>query len=152
MKDNARSSDTLSKAYYMGQSLESHYRQSDRRDITHLENLFGGMFGPEGRIRAKEAMLLDEGFSRDEVARIKKVSPELKINVLQPMRGQTLAEVASCALQMFQMNHAPVVFKFNSTFIVVQETDTLQSIAMRFGQYEQPRNPAPLSRHQQPHA
>lgn len=122
----------------MGQSLESHYRQSDRRDITHLQDLFAGMFGPEGRIRAKEAMLLDEGFSREEIEQIKKISPELKINVIQPMLGQTLVQVGSCALRMFELNHAPVVFKFNGTFVVVQESDTIQSIARRLAQSQRP--------------
>jgi len=121
---------------YMGQSLQSHYGQSNRHDISHLEDLFAGMLGPEGRIRAKEAMLLDEGFSREEIARIKQDSPELKINVIQPRSGQYLAQVASSALEMFQLNHAPVVFKFNGTLIVVQERDTLNSIERRYSRLQ----------------
>jgi len=138
------------KNIYMGQSLESYYRQSDRRDITHLENLFAGMFGPEGRIRAKEAMLLDEGFSREEIARIKRDIPELKINVMQPMLGQCLTQVASSALEMFQWNHAPVVFKFNGTLIVVQERDTLISIERRYSRLQLQDSPGRYEHRPQP--
>jgi hypothetical protein len=120
----------------MGQSLESHYRQSNGRDISHLENLFAGMFGPEGRIRAKEAMLLDEGFSQEEIAQIKQICADLKINVLQPHFEQSLPHVASCALQIFQWNYAPVVFKFNGVSIVVQEGDNLGTISERYAQLQ----------------
>lgn len=120
----------------MGQSLESHYRQSNRRDLAHLKDLFGGMFGSEGRIRAKEAMLLDEGFSREEIARIKETSPELKVNVIQPSLGQSLTLIASSALQMFQWNYAPVVFKFNGLLIVVRDGDNLGSITERYAQHQ----------------
>lgn len=135
---------------YMGQSLQSHYGQSNRRDISHLEDLFAGMLGPEGRIRAKEAMLLDEGFSREEIARIKRDSPELKINVIQPRSGQYLTQVASSALEMFQWNHSPVVFKFNGTLIVVQEKDTLVSIERRYFRLQPQGSQGRSEHHPQP--
>ena len=82
----------------------------------------------DSRVTYRETCLKEAGFTKEEILRIKEQVANLNVNILKPLGGDHIEQVAQDAVKLSEQTDSSVVFKFNGYVIVVSKGKTSQEV------------------------
>jgi len=113
----------------MSGGISSDDRGKDRQGAGHsTEDRLSASAGAEAVRSMREADLVKDGFSADEIAKIAVKVPDLNVKILKVRVGDSIDGTSADAVQLVKERECAVVFKFNGLVMVVSRGDSQKSV------------------------